>query len=214
MANNKNNNKKKPGLWSRMVLLTGKIKLYLIAATVIVVIIASAYLVRQCRNGSITTYVNDSINITPTQVLAMKEIGEWEFLSIDDEEMVDTTRKKLFGSDDLIRIYKGTLRIGIDLGEASENWVTVSGDTLRAVLPKVKLLDDDFIDEAQTQSFFESGTWDGKARNDLYLRAKAKMKKRCLTKENLESAEDNASKQFYQMFKAMGFNTVEIRFEK
>ncbi len=214
MANNKNNNKKKPGLWSRMVLLTGKIKLYLIAATVIVVIIASAYLVRQCRNGSITTYVNDSINITPTQVLAMKEIGEWEFLSIDDEEMVDTTRKKLFGSDDLIRIYKGTLRIGIDLGEASENWVTVSGDTLRAVLPKVKLLDDDFIDEAQTQSFFESGTWDGKARNDLYLRAKDRMKARCLTKENLTSAEENASKQFYQMFKSMGFGTVEIRFER
>ena len=85
------------------MLITGKIKLYLIAATVIVVIIASAYLVRQCRNGSITTYVNDSININPTQVLAMKEIGEWEFLSIDDEEMVDTTGKKLFGSDDLIR---------------------------------------------------------------------------------------------------------------
>ena len=148
MANNKNYNKTRLSLWSRIMLITGKIKLYLIAATVIVVIIASAYLVRQCRNGSITTYVNDSINITPTQVLAMKEIGEWEFLSI---------RKKLFGSDDLIRIYKGTLRIGIDLGDASENWVTVSGDTLRAVLPKVKLLDDDFIDEAQTQSFFESG---------------------------------------------------------
>lgn len=214
MANNKDYDKKGCSLWGRITLAAGRIKLYLIAATVALVIIASAYLVHQCSSGSMTTYVNDSINITPTQIVAMRDIGEWEFLSIDDEEMVDTTRKKLFGSDYLIRIYKGTLRIGIDLSEARNDWVTVSGDTLRALLPRVKLLDEDFIDEARTQSFFESGTWDGKTRNDLYQRAKAKMKKRCLTKENMKSAENNASRQFFQMFKSMGFNTVEIRFEK
>ena len=48
----------------------------------------------------------------------------------------------------------------------------------------------------------------------MYEKAKAKMKKRCLTKENIASAENNASKQFYQMFKAMGFETVEVRFER
>ena len=42
MANNKNYNKTRLSLWSRIMLITGKIKLYLIAATVIVVIIASA----------------------------------------------------------------------------------------------------------------------------------------------------------------------------
>ena len=82
-----------------------------------------------------------------------------------------------------------------------------SGDTLRVTLPKVKLLDEDFIDEAKTQPFFESGSWSDQARKDMYEKAKAKMKKRCLTKEN-------ASKQFYQMFKAMGFETVEVRFEQ
>lgn len=85
---------------------------------------------------------------------------------------------------------------------------------MRIVLPKVKLLDDDFIDEAKTQPFFESGTWSDQARSDLYHRAKARMKARCLTKENIASAEDNALKQFYQMFKAMGYETVEVRFER
>lgn len=214
MANKRNNGKEGHGLWSSIVRGVGRIKLYAIAAIVALVIIASAYLVRQCRGNAITAYVNDTINITPTQVLAMKEIGEWEFLSVEDEEMVDTVRRRLFGTDELIRIYKGTLRLGIDLSETRADWVTVSGDTLRAVLPRVKLLDEDFIDEAATQAFFESGTWNDKARSDLYHRAKARMKARCLTKENIASAEDNALKQFFQMFKAMGFKTVEVRFER
>lgn len=214
MANAKNNNKEGRSLWLATVHGVGRIKLYAIGAIVVLVIVASAYLVRQCRGNSITAHVNDSIDITPTQVLAMEEIGEWEFLSIEDEEMVDTVRKKLFGTDELIRIYRGILRLGIDLSEAREDWVAVSGDTLRIVLPKVKLLDDDFIDEAKTQPFFESGTWSDQARSDLYHRAKARMKARCLTKENIASAEDNALKQFYQMFKAMGYETVEVRFER
>ena len=214
MANAKNNNKEGRSLWLATVHGVGRIKLYAIGAIVVLVIVASAYLVRQCRGNSITAHVNDSIDITPTQVLAMEEIGEWEFLSIEDEEMVDTVRKKLFGTDELIRIYRGTLRLGIDLSEAREDWVAVSGDTLRIVLPKVKLLDDDFIDETKTQPFFESGTWSDQARSDLYHRAKARMKARCLTKENIASAEDNALKQFYQMFKAMGSETVEVRFER
>lgn len=214
MANAKNNNKEGRSLWLATVHGVGRIKLYAIGAIVVLVIVASAYLVRQCRDNSITAHVNDSIDITPTQVLAMEEIGEWEFLSIEDEEMVDTVRKKLFGTDELIRIYRGTLRLGIDLSEAREDWVAVSGDTLRIVLPRVKLLDDDFIDEAMTQPFFESGTWSDQARSDLYHRAKARMKARCLTKENIASAEDNALKQFYQMFKAMGYETVEVRFER
>ena len=161
-----------------------------------------------------TVHVDDKINLTPTQVKEMKEIGEWEFLSIEDEEMVDTTRKRLFKDDELIRIYTGTLRLGIDLTEAKDDWLTTDGDTLRVTLPPIKLLDEDFIDEAKTQSFFESGSWSDKARDDMYHRAKEKMKQRCLTKENISSAEDNAMKQFFQMFKAMGFEFVEVRFDK
>ena len=190
----------------------GRMKLAAIVAIVLIAVISAAYLVKSCHGSSITTSVNDKIDITPTQVAAMKEIGEWEFLSIEDEEMVDTTRKGLFSSDELIRIYSGTLRLGIDLGEAKDDWLTVVGDTLKVTLPRVKLLDEDFIDEAKTQPFFETGTWNDAAREAMYRRAREKMKRRCLTKENIESAENNATKQFFQMFKAMGFKYVEVRF--
>lgn len=192
----------------------GRLKFAVIAAIVLLAVISAAYLVRSCRNNSMTTVVNDKINITPTQVRAMKEIGEWEFLSIEDEEMIDTTRRKLFGTDELIRIYSGTLRLGIDLAEAKDDWLTVTGDTLTVTLPRVKLLDEDFIDEAKTQPFFETGTWNDAAREAMYQRAKEKMKRRCLTKENITSAKNNAEKQFFQMFKAMGFKFVVVRFEK
>ncbi len=212
-GNNFNKGKRRPDLRG-LAATAGRLRLYAIIAFVLLAVVSAAYLVRSCRDDSLTVHVDDKIDITPTQVVKMKEIGEWEFLAVEDEEMVDTVRKRLFGSDELIRIYKGTLRLGVDLSEAGDDWIRLSGDTLRVTLPRVKLLDDDFIDEAATQAFFESGTWDDQARDDLYHRAKAKMKARCLTKENIASAEDNALKQFFQMFKAMGFDNVEVRFER
>lgn len=214
MEDNNRNIRKKGSFITRLLGKAGRIKLYTILTLVLVAIILFVYIIRSCRNNNVTVEVNDKIDITPTQVMEIKEIGEWEFLSIEDEEMIDTVRKRLLKDDELVRIYTGKLRLGIDLAEAKDDWVKLQGDTLHVTLPKVKLLDDDFIDEAKTQSFFESGTWDAKARDDMYYRAKAKMKARCLTKENIASAEDNALKQFFQMFKAMGFKNVEVRFEK
>ena len=214
MENDKNYGKRKRSLPARLFAGISRLKLYAAITILLLAFIAAAYLVRSCRNDSMTVHVDDKINLTPTQVKEMKEIGEWEFLSIEDEEMVDTTRKRLFKDDELIRIYTGTLRLGIDLTEAKDDWLTTDGDTLRVTLPPIKLLDEDFIDEAKTQSFFESGSWSDKARDDMYHRAKEKMKQRCLTKENISSAEDNAMKQFFQMFKAMGFEFVEVRFDK
>ena len=214
MEGNNFNKGKGPGGLRGLAATAGRLRLYAIIAFVLLAVVSAAYLVRSCKDDSLTAHVDDKIDITPTQVVKMKEIGEWEFLAVEDEEMVDTVRKRLFESDELIRIYKGTLRLGIDLAEAKDDWVKLSGDTLHVTLPRVKLLDEDFIDEAKTQAFFESGTWSDKARDDLYHRAKAKMKARCLTKENMASAEDNAMKQFFQMFKAMGFENIEVRFER
>lgn len=133
-----------------MWLMIGRLKLSIIFIVILVAIIASAYLVRSCRGNEATVYVDDKIDITPTQVLAMKEIGEWEFLSIENEEMIDTVRKGFFKDDELIRIYYGTLRLGFDMSEAKADWIKADKDTLVITLPKIKLLDENFIDEART----------------------------------------------------------------
>lgn len=149
------------------------------------------------RNTHVTVATsNKSINLSPTVVQSIEQIGEWEFLAIHDEELVDTSYSSLFSEKHLIRIYKGTLRLGIDLREAKAGWLTTRGDTVIVKLPAIKLLDENFIDEAQTQSVFEKGDWDNNARQALFNKAHKMMKQRCLTKQNIKIAEENAREQF------------------
>lgn len=152
--------------------------------------------------------------LSPTQVKSIESIGQWEFLSVSDEELIDTTRHGFFGDDKLVRIYYGTLHLGIDMKDVKEGWMKADQDTITCTLPPIKLLDNNFIDEAKTHSFFETGKWTGKDRQDLYNRAYAAMKKRCLSQANITSAENNAQSQFFKMMKAMGFSNVKVEFEK
>lgn len=195
------------GFMSRLTLLAGII-------TVLIIVIFVAWTVRSCSKDKIETVVDNTINITPAHITAMKEIGEWEFLTITDEEMADTTRHGLFSDDHLVRIYYGRLRLGINMHKVKPHWITATGDSITMQLPDVELLDEDFIDEARTQSFFESGKWTDADREALYRRAYISMRRRCLTKENLKNARENAKQQFMQMMKTMGYNKVNIVFGK
>ena len=139
--------------------------------------------------------ISDRIDVTPNVVEQMREIGQWEFLSITDEELVDTVRTGFFSDDELVRIYYGTMRIGIDFSQCDESWIEREGDSVKIDLPPVQLLDENFLDEARTQSFFEKGKWSNADRKAMADRAKQLMRKRCLTKQNMELAQKNANQQ-------------------
>lgn len=153
-----------------------------------------------------------TIDVTPEEIRQIKQIGQWEFLAIDTEELVDTTRKGFFSDSQLARIYRGTLRLGIDLEQASPDWFTAAGDTARLRLPDIVLLDKQFVDEARTRSFYESGKWTDADREALYQRARKAMLKRCFTAANRHEARENARHQFTSLFRNFGFQTVEIVF--
>lgn len=153
-----------------------------------------------------------TLKLSPVIVEKMRSIGQWEFLSVSDEELVDTIRHGFFGDDELARIYYGTLRLGIDLSEAEEKWIRMDGDTVMVTLPAVKLLDNDFIDEARTRPFIEDGKWTEADRAALTRKAVAAMRRRCLTKDNIRKAEENAIEQVEAMVKAMGFEEVRVKF--
>lgn len=152
--------------------------------------------------------------LSPTQIRSIESIGQWEFLSISDEELIDTTRHGFFGDDQLVRIYYGTLSLGIDIQDTKEGWLHVEKDSIVCTLPAIRLLDNNFIDEAKTKSFYESGKWTGKDRQAMYTRAYDNMKRRCLSPTNISTAESNAIQQFYNMLKAMGFAQVKVKFEE
>ena len=83
---------------------------------------------------------NNDINITPTQIQSIRDIGQWEFLAINNEEIIDTVRHGFFGDAELVRIYYGTLRLGIDLQDTDKDFIRVQGDSILVQLPPIKLL--------------------------------------------------------------------------
>ena len=185
-----------------------------VAAAVIAVILLAVWLYRSLDDARVEMGSDDSIGLTPTQIESIKAVGEWEFLSISTEELIDTTRKRLFSDDHLVRIYYGTLRLGVNMKQVEPGWIELRNDTLFLTLPKVGLLDRDFIDEARTKSFFESGTWKAEDREALYKRAYQKMTAHCLTPTNLKTAEENARESVRKMLRSMGYKNVDIKFKK
>lgn len=171
----------------------------LVALAIIAVVALVLWFMHQSKDDYVLFSVDDSIDTTPTIVEKMRSIGQWEFLTLSDEELVDTVRNGFFSDDELVRIYYGTLRIGVDFRNCSNEWVGHEGDTIVVTLPKMKLLDMNFIDEARTKSFFETGKWSEKDRKDMYDRAKRRMMQRCLNPENIQTAYDNACVQVSRM---------------
>lgn len=187
----------------------------IILLTILALILAGTlYWLNKDNTVSVTT--EEQTTLSPTQVESIEAIGEWEFLAISNEELVDTVRRGFFGDDQLVRIYYGTLRLGINMKDVKEGWIQANAgkDSIVCTLPPIRLLDNNFIDEARTRSFFEEGKWTGADRQALYDRAYAQMKKRCLTQANIRIAQRNARQQFRDMFKAMGFPNARVEFEE
>lgn len=187
----------------------------IILLTILALILAGTlYWLNKDNTVGVTT--EEQTTLSPTQVESIEAIGEWEFLAISNEELVDTVRRGFFGDDQLVRIYYGTLRLGINMKDVKEGWIQANTekDSIVCTLPPIRLLDNNFIDEARTRSFFEEGKWTGADRQALYDRAYAQMKKRSFTPANIRIAQRNARQQFRDMFKAMGFPNARVEFEE
>ena len=190
------------------------IKFIVVALTLIALSVVVYKLLNIAEETSITVENDKRIDITPEHIESIKAIGEWEFLSVSDEEMIDTVRRGIFSDDHLVRIYYGTMRLGINMHHVKSEWIKVSGDSITMILPAISLLDRDFIDEARTRSFFESGRWTNADRETMYKRAQTRMLRQGMTTANINSARNNADTQIRNMLKSMGFKHIIIRFDK
>lgn len=193
--------------------LPRKSTLELAAFAGVIILLVLVITLWRCGNGS-SDAQKGHFEVTAVQVQKLKDIGQWEFLSISDEELIDTVRHGFFGDDRLTRLYYGTLRLGIDMGKTGGNWITTDHDTVKIVLPEVGLLDENFLDEARTRAIYESGKWSEADKAMLTIRAAEAMKTQCLTPQNISSAEQNAAAQFTTLLHSMGFKLVKVRFKK
>ena len=179
----------------------------------ILLVLLAGWVYRDIKTTRLEVGADQQIDITPQQIQSIKEIGEWEFLSISDEEMVDTIRRGIFSDDHLVRIYYGTMHLGVNLKQVEPGWIVSRSDTIEIILPKITLLDHDFIDEARTKSFYESGSWTAKDREAMLRRAYQMMLRRGLTRQNLQIAEQNGQAQVRQVLQSMGFKQVKIQYK-
>ena len=186
-------------------------KKYLIIAGTILAVLLVWWFARGIQQTEISIESDQTIDITPQQIESIRAIGQWEFLSISNEELIDTTRKGFFSDDHLSRIYYGTVRLGIDMQQMDSTWITVQGDSITLWLPRPTLLDREFIDEARTKSFHESGRWTANDRETLYRRAQQRMLRYSLTKKNVETASQNGEAQLRRLMQSMGFKHVNVQ---
>ncbi|MBR6989259.1 MAG: DUF4230 domain-containing protein [Bacteroidaceae bacterium] len=184
----------------------------------ILVLIAVVVLWMKSCNGPIldieTSNPENKILISPEEIRSIEDIGQWVFLNVESEEIVDTTRRHFFRSDDaLSRIYVCNMRFGIDMNEVKgTDWFITSGDTAKLALPAVRLMDEDFINEAKTRTFYEVGDWDSQALKKMYNKARRQMLKRNNTSQNLKIAQENAQHEITRFIQSFGFKEVEISF--
>lgn len=189
------------------------IKIFIAGVTLIALIALFLWLKSATKGNYVSVGASETIEPTATQIMAIKDIGEWEFLSVAAEEMVDTMRKGFFKDDELVRIYYGTLRLGVNMHQVEPGWIVTKGDSVELTLPKIGLLDKDFIDEAKTRSFFESGKWSNQDREALYRKAYNQMIQHCLTPENLKAAQANGEEQMKNMMQQLGYKNITIKIE-
>lgn len=185
----------------------------------IALLLVAAFWLRGCRDemmrkGALKVAVKhtDSIDATPQEVRAVREIGQWELLSIRTEELVELSRKGILRDKRIARIYPGTLRIGIDMDRAAPDWFERRGDTAVLRLPRPALLDTNFIDETRVRPLYESGTWEAAAREQLYRKARRQMMERTLTRQNIVTAEQTATSYFTDLLRGLGFDTVMVSY--
>ena len=207
-----NNNENKPtkkGILSRILSFN---KGCLLTFLIIISICAGLFYWFNSSND-ISISADQRIDITPTQIQQIQDIGQWEFLAINNEELIDTVSRGFFSDAELVRIYYGTVRLGVDLHQTEPHWLRVENDSvIVAKLPAIGLLDTNFIDEAKSRSFFEKGDWNSADREQLYNRAYKKMLARCMTAENIKIAEKNAKQQFTQFLRSMGYKNIKVEF--
>ena len=157
--------------------------------------------------------VEKPIEQSPEEIVRLQAIGQWEFLSVEAEELVERHYSGLMSERDLVCIYRGTLRIGVDMRKLPSDWVEMKERSAILHLPQPSLLDENFLDESRTTVFFEQGVFRPEERDAMRTEAKDKMKKRAMTTENLSIARRNAEAQFQKLFLAMGYEDVVVEFD-
>lgn len=193
------------------------IKLIAVAVVCIAIIIGAVYMCHFTK--SVKTGHTTEVTVTPTPVDldSIHNIGQWSFLSIELDQVVDTIDKGFFSSDRISVGYHGTLHYGIDMSKADKDWVKIENDTtVNITLPAITLLDKRFLDERNVKVYEGNDDMDfinkPGVRAALVSKAKAEMVRR--GDQHKGEAQAKAESELRRLFTSHGYKKVNIQFKE
>ena len=81
------------GFW----LKSTAVKIAFVAILIVCAIVVARHYMKKTVDTSTPLQIvtDQSIDITPSQIRSIEQIGKWSFLEVSDEEIVDTDRKSV-----------------------------------------------------------------------------------------------------------------------
>ena len=162
---------------------------------------------------------------TPNVVTKIRKIAELNTYTYVDQVVVKdqvTTQeisKHLFGSGvdtvdvnhEYVYLIKGMVRAGYDFSKIKEGEIKASNDTLWITLPPVEFLDV-ISNPSDVEVFYEEKTdiWSYDELQNKKVEARKKIEQNAIERGVLQRAEDAGKEKVANLFKAFGFNVVEI----
>jgi hypothetical protein len=127
--------------------------------------------------------------------------------------------KHLFGSGvdtvdvnhEYVYLIKGIVRAGYDFSKIKEGEIKASNDTLWITLPPVEFLDV-ISNPSDVEVFYEEKTdiWSYDELQNKKAEARKKIEQNAIERGVIQRAEDAGKEKVTNLFKAFGFNVVEI----
>ena len=162
---------------------------------------------------------------TPNVVTKIRKIAELNTYTYVDQVVVKdqvTTQeisKHLFGSGvdtvdvnhEYVYLIKGIVRAGYDFSKIKEGEIKASNDTLWITLPPVEFLDV-ISNPSDVEVFYEEKTdiWSYDELQNKKAEARKKIEQNAIERGVLQRAEDAGKEKVANLFKAFGFNVVDI----
>lgn len=156
---------------------------------------------------------NNKTVIGPTIISQIKGNGDLCLREIHAEEL--GIIKGITGK--LIKRYHGTIRLGVKLENISDNCIKYDSakNKLTCYLPKITMLDSDFIDESKTETLCDDAItrFSNNDLNQCFEQARQKMIDNNFTPENIKIAEDQGIKEIKKIIDNNNFKgEIEVKF--
>lgn len=157
---------------------------------------------------------NLKIDKTPLAIEETKKISEFTATHFFEDMVIKKERvdsgRIINTHDELVIIAHGKVRAGVNLANIKEGDISAHGDTISLKLPQTEIFDV-IVNPSNYEIFVEDGKWQHEEVTEALVNAKKQIEADALESGILENARKSSISKLTELYKALGFNTVDIQ---